>query len=416
MSDKLKSIRGMHDGLPHDVAGWRHIEEAARTICSRYGFREIRLPILEPTPLFIRSIGSETDIVDKEMYTFEDKGGDWLSLRPEGTAGAVRAYLQAGLTRSGIQRWFYMGPMFRRERPQKGRLRQFQQIGVELFGDAGPVCDAEILAMAHDLLERIGIRDVRLELNSLGCPACRPAYREELLAFLHRQHDHLCDTCRTRIDRNPMRVLDCKEPGCQAVLGDAPEMLSHLCDECDAHFHGLKENLDRLAVPYHINPRIVRGLDYYTRTAFEIVTTQLGAQGTVIAGGRYDGLVEELGGPTTPAIGFALGLERLALLLPDADPETPDVALVALGEEAQAQAVRTAHTMRAAGLATVLCGSGSAKSQFKRADREQARFVVVIGEDELARDELTLKDMRDGTQQSVSLDQAVRACREAASG
>jgi len=407
---KLQSIRGVHDGLPADVARWQRVENAARQVFSCYGLQEARLPVLEPTDLFVRSIGKETDIVSKEMYRFTDQGGDDLCLRPEGTSGAVRAWLQAGLTRSGIQRWYYMGPMFRRERPQKGRLRQFQQIGVELFGVPGPIEDVETLAMSWALIEALQISDVQMEINSLGCPACRPAYRQILVDYLEKRKSRLCDTCRTRIETNPMRVLDCKVESCQAQLTDAPEMLSHLCDDCSGHFDGVRQGLDALALPYQINPKIVRGLDYYSRTAFEIVTDQLGAQGTIIAGGRYDGLIEELGGPATPAVGFALGLERLAMLLPESKLVLPDVAVIGLGQQAQAHALVAARDMRAAGLSVVHCGSGSAKSLFKRADREGAGFVVVIGDEELNRNLVSLKNMKDGSQQQMSLDQAIAVC------
>ncbi len=410
MSGKFRSIRGIHDGLPDEVRRWRHIERTAREVFARYAFSEVRLPVLEPTGLFVRSIGEETDIVSKEMYRFVDQGGDDICLRPEGTAGAVRAWLQAGLTRAGAQRWYYIGPMFRRERPQKGRLRQFQQIGVEWFGVSGPVEDAELLAMAHDFLSRLGLASLRLEINSLGCPACRPAYREQLVAWLSARADALCETCRERIRSNPMRVLDCKVASCQAALADAPEMVAHLCDDCRTHFEGLKSGLETLGVGYQVNPRIVRGLDYYSRTAFEIVTDQLGAQGTVLAGGRYDGLVEELGGPPTPAVGFAAGLERLAMLLPDMPAEAPDVGVVALGEAAVTPALKAAHALREAGCAVVYCGGGSARRQFKVADREGVRFVAVIGEEEAARGMLSWKDMHSGEQQTLTLEDAVERC------
>lgn len=407
MAKLLKSIRGIHDGLPADVARWQKVEAVAETVFSRYAFREVRLPVLEPTELFVRSIGEETDIVSKEMYRFEDRGGDDLCLRPEGTAGAVRAYLQAGLTRSGSQRWYYKGPMFRRERPQKGRLRQFQQIGVELFGSAGPIEDGEILAMAWNFLQELGIEDVRLELNSLGCPVCRPAYRETLVEYLNGRREKLCDTCNERIDKNPMRVLDCKMESCQAELTEAPEMASCLCETCDAHFEAVKHYLDTLEVPYRVNPRIVRGLDYYNRTAFEIVTDKLGAQGTVIAGGRYDALVEELGGPATPAVGFAMGLERLAMLLPEVEPTGVDVAVVALGEEVVAHSIGVAEQLRRAGCAVVHCGGGGAKRQFKVADREGACFVVTVGEDEMSTGTVSLKNMQNGEQQGCTLAEAI---------
>lgn len=402
MRKKLQSIRGIHDGLPAEVKQWRLIEEVARGVFSGFAFQEVRLPILEPTELFVRSVGEKTDIVSKEMYAFEDQGGDHICLRPEGTAGSVRAYLQAGLTREGAQRWFYMGPMFRRERPQKGRLRQFQQIGVEFFGVAGPVEDAEVLAMAQRFLNALGIEQTRLEINSLGCSECRPAYRDILIDFLSSKQDQLCATCHERMVSNPMRVLDCKVASCQAAITDAPEMVGHLCGACDEHFSGLKAGLDALRVPYHINPRIVRGLDYYNRTAFEFITAQLGAQGTVLAGGRYDGLVESLGGPSTPAIGFAAGLDRLAMLLPDQAGAQVDVAVVALGEQVYAYALQQAAALREAGLTVIHCGGGSAKRQFKIADREAARFVVIVGEDEKAAQTLMLKCMATGTQTHVS--------------
>jgi len=377
MSKGYRRIRGVHDGLPDEVRRWRRIEDAARDVFDRHAFAEVRLPVLEPTALFVRSIGEATDIVSKEMYHFVDQGGDDICLRPEGTAGAVRAWLQAGLSRAGASRWFYMGPMFRRERPQKGRLRQFQQIGVEWLGVAGPVEDAELLAMARAFLGRLGLNDLRLELNSLGCPVCRPGYRQRLVEWLSAREDALCETCRERIRGNPLRVLDCKVESCQAALRNAPEMMDDLCEACSAHFSGLRSALEALDVAYEVNPRIVRGLDYYARTAFEFVTDRLGAQGTVLAGGRYDGLVEALGGPATPAVGFAAGLERLAMLLPEAERVAPDVGVVALGDAVLPQALRVANALREGGCSVVWCGGGSAKRQFRTADREGVRFVAV---------------------------------------
>jgi len=405
--NKLQSIRGIHDGLPSEVKQWRHIEDVAHHIFASYAFSEVRLPILEPTELFVRSVGEKTDIVSKEMYAFEDQGGDHICLRPEGTAGAVRAYLQAGLTRAGAQRWFYMGPMFRRERPQKGRLRQFQQIGAEFFGATGPIEDAEVLAMAQRFLDELGIQETRLEINSLGCHECRPTYRSLLLAYLNERRDQLCETCHDRMETNPMRILDCKVESCQAALVDAPEMIQHLCEPCDTHFTGLKDGLAALGVQYVLNARIVRGLDYYNRTAFEFITDQLGAQGTVLAGGRYDGLVESLAGPATPAIGFAAGIERLAMLLPEIAATTLDVAVVALGDSVQTYALQQAAKMREAGLSVIHCGGGSAKRQFKVADREKARFVVTIGEDEMNEQVLMLKNLSTGEQNKLVLKQVI---------
>ncbi len=405
----LQSIRGIHDGLPAQVRSWLHIEEVAREVFASFAFSEVRLPILEPTELFVRSVGEKTDIVSKEMYAFEDQGGDHICLRPEGTAGAVRAYLQAGLTRAGAQRWFYMGPMFRRERPQKGRLRQFQQIGAEFFGVSGPVQDVEILAMAQRFLDELGIQQTRLEINSLGCSECRPSYREALVSFLEAKEEALCDTCRERMRSNPMRVLDCKVTSCQKALVDAPEMVNHLCQACDTHFTGLKDGLIALDIPFTINPRIVRGLDYYNRTAFEFITDQLGAQGTVLAGGRYDGLVESLGGPATPAIGFAAGLERLEMLLPQAEASAPDIAVVVLGDAVSAYALQQVARLREAGLSVMHCGGGSAKKQFRMADREGAKFVVTIGEDEMKENKLMLKNLSTGEQSKLSLVEVVAA-------
>ncbi|MDX8402156.1 MAG: histidine--tRNA ligase, partial [Mariprofundaceae bacterium] len=341
------------------------------------------------------------DIVSKEMYAFIDQGGDHLCLRPEGTASAVRAWLQAGLSRSGAQRWYYIGPMFRRERPQKGRLRQFNQIGVEWLGTPGPLADAEMLAMAAAFLDAIGVRDVRIEINSLGCAACRPAYRETLVAWLKARADALCETCATRIDRNPMRVLDCKLESCREALQGAPEMIAHLCGDCAAHFDGLRRGLKALGVPYVVNGRIVRGLDYYTRTAFEFVTDRLGAQGTVLAGGRYDGLVQALGGPPTPAIGFAAGVERLAMMRRPKSWPGAGVAVVSLGDEAELASLALASALRAEGISVLHCGGGGAKRQFKQADREGARVVVVLGEDELREGAVTVRDMATGEQRKV---------------
>ncbi|RMG92178.1 MAG: histidine--tRNA ligase [Zetaproteobacteria bacterium] len=407
MAKKLQSIRGIHDGLPEQVRCWQHIEQAARTIFERYAFSEVRLPVLEPTELFVRSIGAATDIVSKEMYAFVDQGGDHICLRPEGTAGAVRAYLQAGLTRSGAQRWYYMGPMFRRERPQKGRLRQFQQIGLEWFGVSGPVEDVEVLALAESFLKALGLVDLRLELNSLGCDQCRPVYRTVLVDFLRNAADRLCETCHERTEKNPMRVLDCKEERCQSTLREAPEITGHLCAACASHFEQLKLGLDALGIGYEVNPRIVRGLDYYNRTAFEFVTDRLGAQGTVLAGGRYDGLIEELGGPATPAIGFAAGVERLAMLLETPESPRPDFAIVSLGEQTLVWSLEQADWLRSQGFVVVHCGGGGAKRQFKLADREHARFTAVIGEEEMQRNLITVKDMETGEQRTMTRQEVV---------
>ncbi|RME85218.1 MAG: histidine--tRNA ligase, partial [Zetaproteobacteria bacterium] len=353
-------VRGFHDRLPEDAAKDQAIEAAAREVFARYGFAEVRLPAVERTELFVRSIGEETDIVGKEMYRFVDKGGDDLCLRPEGTAGAMRAYLQATGGKGGETRWFYVADMFRRERPQKGRLRQFRQVGCELFGEASPSADVEVLAAAFRILEALPLQGaIRLELNSLGCPACRPRYREALQAFLSGIKDRLCADCQKRSVHNPLRVLDCKNEACQAALGPAPEILAYLCEDCAAHFAAVRAGLDALGIGYRVNPRIVRGLDYYVRTAFEFVSDALGAQATVLAGGRYDGLARALGGPDVPAVGFAAGVERLALLMPDEPPPRPDVAIVAVGEKALAASYALAEEVRRRGKACVHCHGGS---------------------------------------------------------
>jgi len=412
MAKQLQSIRGIHEGLPGEVANWQFIERQFEQVFRQYAFAEVRLPVLEPTELFVRSIGEETDIVSKEMYAFEDQGGDHLCLRPEGTAGAVRAYLQAGLTRSGGQRWYYKGPMFRRERPQKGRLRQFQQIGAEWFGASGPAEDIDMLAMAWQLIQSIQLQHVHMEINSLGCPDCRPAYRDTLQAYLTDKQQHLCETCHQRMHSNPMRVLDCKVQSCQQQLTDAPEMVAHLCEPCTSHFDTLKTGLAALAIPFVVNARIVRGLDYYNRTAFEIITDQLGAQGTVLAGGRYDGLVSELGGPATPAIGFAAGLERLGLLLEASAVSVSsagvDVAVAALGDATLSYSLQVAQQLRQHGLTVLHCGGGNAKRQFKVADRESARFVAVLGEDEMQAQSLTLKNLASGEQITCDITEAIQ--------
>ncbi|MFQ5355261.1 MAG: histidine--tRNA ligase [Mariprofundaceae bacterium] len=403
----VRSIRGVHDAFPDETSAWQRVEQVARDTFGRYGFSEIRLPIMEPTELFVRSIGKATDIVNKEMYSFLDKGGDALSLRPEGTAGVVRAYLQASLTRSGTQRWYYMGPMFRRERPQKGRLRQFQQIGVELIGPAGPVEDAEILAMARDMLKQLSIEHVRYEVNSLGCNICRPGYRKALLDFLQAHKDKLCETCQERTVSNPIRVLDCKVPSCGQILAGAPVMTGYLCEACEQHFSGFKSGLEALEVPYVINPYMVRGLDYYTRSAFEITTDRLGSQGTVIAGGRYDGLIEELGGPAIPAVGFALGLERLSMLIDGITPGSAQLAVVAIGDEALTYSLKIARKFRESGIKVVHCGSGSAKTLFKRAHREGVYFVAVVGDEEMRSKMVSIKSMLNGKQQQLTIKGAI---------
>jgi histidyl-tRNA synthetase len=390
----------MNDLLPDATARWQAVEAGARRVLAAYGYREIRFPILEKTELFARSIGDATDIVEKEMYTFEDRNGDSLTLRPEGTAGCVRAGIENGLLHNQVQRLWYAGAMFRHERPQRGRLRQFHQIGVEAFGMSGPAVDAELILMCRRLWQTLGVSGLRLQINSLGSSAARSSYREELVAYLRAHDAQLDEDSRRRLEKNPLRVLDSKNPDMQALIAGAPKLIDHLDAAAREHLDGLRAALDAAGVAYEVNPRLVRGLDYYTRTVFEWVSDQLGAQAAVCAGGRYDGLVEMLGGQSAPAAGFAIGLERLVELLP-AHLDTlkaPHVYVAPLGDAAAA--LLLAERLRDAGL-DVECGDsgGSLKSQLRRADRSGARLALLCGTDERARGVVTVKDLRGDTAQ-----------------
>jgi histidyl-tRNA synthetase len=409
MSKSIQAIRGMHDILPETIAIWHRIEDTARRILASYGYAEIRTPLLEVTDLFKRSIGEVTDIVEKEMYSFADRNGDSLSLRPEGTASCVRAAIEHGLLLQP-QRLWYRGPMFRHERPQRGRYRQFNQIGVEVLGLAGPDIDLEIILMTARLWRDLGFRDLRLELNTLGDPAERQAYRERLVAYLESHRDQLDAESQRRLETNPLRVLDSKNPRLEEIIAAAPALLEHLGASSLGHFQTLCRGLDLAGIHYQINPRLVRGLDYYNRTVFEWITDDLGAQGTVCAGGRYDGLVEQLGGRPTPAVGFALGLERLVELLVQAGhvsgPQV-HIYLVAVGESAQTEALLLAERLRDALPELRLlthCGGGSFKSQFKRADKSGAAYALVLGETEIERGTVGVKPLReDSGQQELGL-------------
>jgi histidyl-tRNA synthetase len=407
MAEQIRAVRGMHDILPLDSARWHWLEDQARELLARYGYREIRMPLVEPTKLFSRSIGEVTDIVEKEMYSFADRGGDHLSLRPEGTASCVRAVIEHGLL-SQPQRLWYLGPMFRRERPQRGRYRQFHQIGVEVFGLNGPDVDLEQILLTRRLWQALGLKDLRLELNSLGDPQERARYREDLVTYLTAHQDALDDDSRRRLTTNPLRVLDSKNPALRELIAAAPSLLDYLGEEARAHFNTLCRGLERAGLEVQINPRLVRGLDYYNRTVFEWITDALGAQGTICAGGRYDGLVEQLGGRATPACGFAMGLERLLELSAPAVDEAPDLYLVAVGAEAEAAAVLIAEQLRERLPGWRLlchCGGGSFKSQFKKADRSGARFALILGDEELADQQISLKPLRgDVPQQRLALD------------
>lgn len=408
MAKQIQAIRGMNDILPTQSPLWQKVEAVLRSSVSAYGYSEIRTPIVENTDLFKRSIGEVTDIVEKEMYTFADNNGDSLTLRPEGTASTVRAGNENGLLYNQEQRLWYMGPMFRHERPQKGRYRQFNQFGVEVYGIGSADIDAEVLMLSARLWEKLGISEhVSLQLNTLGDPAERAVYRDALIAFLEQHKDELDEDSKRRMYSNPLRVLDSKDQNVQAILVDAPELMDFLGEESKTHFSQLRELLDAVGIKYTINPRLVRGLDYYNRTVFEWVTSSLGSQGTVLAGGRYDGLVAQLGGKDTPAVGFAMGLERIVLLLEtleltkDIPPEV-DVYVTAMGDSCLVEAIKVAQELRNAlpNLKVMShCGGGNVKKQMKRADKSGASVALLIGEDELAEGMVTVKHLRNDIEQ-----------------
>ncbi|MEL0585113.1 MAG: histidine--tRNA ligase [Candidatus Thiodiazotropha sp. (ex. Lucinoma kazani)] len=413
MAKQIQAIRGMKDILPQQTPLWQFLEDRVRSVLSRYGYAEIRMPIVEMTELFKRSIGEVTDIVEKEMYTFADRNGDSLTLRPEGTAGCVRAGLENGLIFNQTQRLWYQGPMFRHERPQKGRYRQFHQIGVETFGLAGPDIDLELILITARIWQELGLQGLELQLNTLGTAEERGQYRDQLVAYFKARIDELDEDSQRRLESNPLRILDSKNPKMAAVVEDAPSLMEHLGDASLQHFEVLREGLDAAGVSYVLNPRLVRGLDYYSRTVFEWVTDSLGAQGTICAGGRYDGLVDQLGGKSTTAVGFAMGLERVIAMLESTDLTEqlpgPDVYLVMMGEAAAREGVILAEQLRSA-LPTLRlichCGGGGFKNQLKKADKSRARYALILGEDEVARKEIGLKPLRgEGDQQQIALSQ-----------
>ena len=406
----IKKLKGFRDILPEESALWQQIEGAAVDVFRRYGYRELRMPLLEETGLFQRSIGEQTDIVEKEMYTFLDGGGTSVTLRPEGTASTVRAFLENGLHRTDSKaRLYYVGPMFRRERPQKGRLRQFHQLGAECFGWPEASADADLLCLLWDLFDTLGLSSrIELKINTLGCRDDRAAYVERLRAHLEPRRAELCENCQRRIERNPLRVLDCKSTHCQEASVDAPTLLDEVCGDCGDHFVRVRSLLDRQQVPYQVNPRMVRGLDYYNRTTFELLSGDLGAQNAVAAGGRYDGLVETLGGPAVPALGFAAGLERMVLMLAEgnaAAAATPLAFLVHRGEHALDAALLLRRRLIRAGVEVeVDYGERSVKAQMRAANRAGARYALILGEEELAQGTVTVKDLDGRTQQTVDQD------------
>ena len=403
---KYSALKGTQDILPPDIHIWQKVEEVAKDVFTAYGFQELRAPIIESTDIFIRSIGETTDIVEKEMYTFSDKAGRSITLRPEGTAPIVRCYVENHLYNlPSPQKFFYSGPMFRHERPQAGRFRQFFQIGAEAFGIGEPKIDAEILSMLKLFFERLGLKGLNFEVNSIGCEKCRPDYRNALVNFFSDRIDGLCPDCKRRFEYNPLRILDCKVDACIKLREGTPRVTDFLCSECREHFNKLLSLLNLLDVPYVINPDMVRGLDYYTRTTFEVTSEQLGAQNAVAAGGRYDRLVEDFGGPPTPAIGFAIGMERITALVKSSCKETipvPEVFIATIGESAEKEGLVIADKLRNKGIWVEIGYAGnSLKSQLRKADRLSAHYVLIIGDNEIAAGKLNWKRLSDGTQGEI---------------
>lgn len=417
----FKAIKGTKDMLPQDAYKWHHIEEEWRKICREYGFREIRTPVFESTELFNRGIGDTTDVVQKEMYTFDDKSGKdregkSLTLKPEGTSPTVRAFIEHNIY-ADMQptKLYYDIPCFRREQPQAGRLREFHQFGVENFGTSSMTADAEIIALGYDFLQRMGITDIELHISSVGCRECRPVYKKALQDFLRPKYECLCDTCKSRFEKNPMRILDCKSSEDQELVKGAPMMLDYLCDDCRGAFNELTSQLDTIGIKYVIDPSIVRGLDYYTKTAFEFITTKIGSQGTVCGGGRYDHLIEEVGGPDMPGVGFGLGKERLLLLMEacgsDFGEDTaPQVFLAWIGDEAKTYAIKLLYELRKKGIrAEIDTRERNLKGQMKYANKIRAAYTAVIGEDEIRSGEITLKNMETGEQIKVEREELADA-------
>lgn len=406
-----KAIKGTKDVLPKDVYKNQYIEATCLGVAEQFGYKEIRTPVFEHTELFQRGVGDTTDVVQKEMYTFDDKGGRSITLRPEGTAGAVRSYLENGLCNEALpQKVCYKTSCYRYEKPQAGRLREFHQFGIECFGSASPLADAEIIALAKTIFDNLEVKDLSLEINSIGCPTCRAEYHKALKEYFSARKDELCDTCKDRLERNPMRILDCKSPVCSEIAKDAPIMLDYLCDECREHFDKVQAYLKAQDIAFNINPKIVRGLDYYTKTVFEFVSDSIGAQGTVCGGGRYDGLVEELGGQKTASLGFGMGLERLMLLMeaqncPFPEPQAADLFIVALGDKSVLKALEISKDMRAEGFGCLMdLNQRSVRAQMKYADKLGAKFNLVIGDNEVESGCAKLKNMATGEETEIQLE------------
>lgn len=406
-----KAIKGTKDVLPNESYKNQYIEATCLGVAENFGYKEMRTPVFEHTELFQRGVGDTTDVVQKEMYTFDDKGGRSITLRPEGTAGAARAFLENGLSNEALpQKICYLTSCYRYEKPQAGRLREFHQFGIECFGATSPLADAEMISLAKQIFDELGVKDLHLELNSIGCPECRAEYHKALKEYFSQYKDKLCDTCNDRLERNPMRILDCKSPVCSEIAKGAPVVLDYLCDECREHFQKVKAYLDAANIEYIVNPQIVRGLDYYTKTVFEFVSDAIGSQGTVCGGGRYDGLLEELGGQHTPSLGFGMGLERLQLVMEAQgcnfpEPSRPDLFIVAMGEKATLKAVEIAKDMRDEGFSVVYDLNGrSLRAQMKYADKLGSKFNVVIGDNEVENKVVSLKDMATGESSEINLD------------
>lgn len=405
-----KAVKGTKDILPGEIYKTQYIESTALDVAERFGFKEIRTPVFEHTELFQRGVGDTTDVVQKEMYTFDDKGGRSITLRPEGTAGAARSFLENGLCNETLpQKVCYLTSCYRYEKPQAGRLREFHQFGVECFGAQSPLADAEIISLANTFFKELGVKDLTLEINSIGCPTCRAEYHKALKTYFEGRKDELCDTCKDRLERNPMRILDCKSPVCSEIAKDAPVVLDYLCDECREHFEKVKSYLNAQNIAFKVNPRIVRGLDYYTKTVFEFISESIGAQGTVCGGGRYDGLIEELGGQKTPSLGFGLGIERLMLLMEAQGCEfpkesMPDLFIAALGEKAQLKAVEIANDMREEGFTCLYDVNGRGlRAQMKYANKLGAKYTIVLGDDEVESGIAKLKNMESGEETEIAL-------------
>lgn len=406
-----KAPRGTSDILPLESYKWQYIEKKARDICRRFGYGEIRTPTFEHTELFLRGVGDTTDVVEKQMYTFDDKGGRSITLRPEGTASAARAYIEHNLGSNSLPvKLYYTIPCFRYEKPQAGRFREFHQFGVEVFGSALPTVDTEIISLAIMLLNELGLDDLALKINSIGCPECRKKYNTILKEYFKEHYDELCDTCKNRLERNPLRILDCKSPICGAIAKDAPKLIDYICDDCKMHFDMVKSGLDKMGISYTIDPDIVRGLDYYTKTVFEISSNDIGSQSAVCGGGRYDGLIEELGGASAPGIGFALGIERLIMVMEGkgltfGKSSEPALFVASIGENADFFAEKLVYDLRRAGIACEKDRMGrSLKAQMKYADKHGYIYTVVLGDDEIEKNEAVLKNMKDGTNTSIALD------------